>query len=327
MTDMTSHQAAQPMISFIVPYYNLPKALLCECIDSILALPLDDNEREIVVVDDGSSFCPLNEMEDYRDRLIYVRQNNAGLSEARNRGIDISTGRYIQFVDGDDCLIGSGYEHCLSVVRKDDTVDLLMFHPTTEQEVVQNIADNEPQSGSAYMKHENLRASAWGYLFKRSILGKLRFTPGLLHEDEDFTPQLMLRAEKVVETTAVAYYYRQRDNSIMTNLDPAHVEKRLNDKESIIGKLHVMADRLPMADRLGMQRRVHQLTMDYLYDTIVTTRSEEELERRIRQLEQKGLFPLPDKDYTQKYKWFRLLSKNKLTRKLLMKAVLKAENR
>ena len=113
----------------------------------------------------------------------------------------------------------------------------------------------------------------------------------------------------------------------MTNLDPAHVEKRLNDKESIIGKLHVMADRLPMADRLGMQRRVHQLTMDYLYDTIVTTLSEEELERRIRQLEQKGLFPLPDKDYTQKYKWFRLLSKNKLTRKLLMKAVLKAENR
>ena len=319
---MTHQKTTLPTVSFIVPYYNLPKELLNECINSLLSLPLSDEEREIVVVDDGSDFCPLNEMADFRDRLIYVRQKNAGLSEARNRGINISTGRYIQFVDGDDCLLLSGYEHCLNLIRKDETIDLLLFGSTTTGESNDSFSDSEPQSGSHYMRHENLRASAWGYLFKRSILGKLRFTPGLLHEDEDFTPQLMLRAEHVVDTTATAYYYRQRENSIITNLDKAHVERRLNDKESIIGKLNFMADGLPTADRIGMQRRVHQLTMDYLYDTIVTTRSAQELETRIERLAQKGLFPLPDKDYTQKYKWFRRLSANKLTRKLLVKAIL-----
>ena len=50
----TSSQETQPIVSFIITYYNLPIQMLCECIDSILALSLRSFEREIIVIDDGS---------------------------------------------------------------------------------------------------------------------------------------------------------------------------------------------------------------------------------------------------------------------------------
>ena len=100
----------KPLISFIITYYNLPVEMLYECIDSILALSLRTDEREIIVVDDGSDSSPINELMRYGDDIIYVRQKNQGLSAARNKGIDVATGSYFQFVDADDQLIQHPYE-------------------------------------------------------------------------------------------------------------------------------------------------------------------------------------------------------------------------
>ena len=101
----------RPLVSFIVTTYNLPTTLLCECLQSILSLSLSKEEREIIVVDDGSEVSPLNDLVELRDKIVYVRQRNKGLSEARNMGLVCAQGKFIQFVDGDDYLIQAPYEH------------------------------------------------------------------------------------------------------------------------------------------------------------------------------------------------------------------------
>lgn len=57
-----------------------------------------------------------------------------------------------------------------------------------------------PVSGAEYMRHNNIKGSPWWYIFRRNMLGSLRFHKGLIVEDEEFTPQLLLRAEKVFVT-------------------------------------------------------------------------------------------------------------------------------
>ena len=105
----------KPLISFILTYYNLPVNMLCQCIDSVMALSLSPEEREIIVVDDGSKDSPVNSLMKYGDDITYIRQRNQGLSEARNTGIQMAAGQYLQFVDGDDLLNTDAYEHCLQI--------------------------------------------------------------------------------------------------------------------------------------------------------------------------------------------------------------------
>jgi glycosyltransferase involved in cell wall biosynthesis len=59
--------SSQPLISFIVCAYNLPLEMLQQCLQSILSLSLSQDEREIIVVDDGSEVSPLNDMLEMRD--------------------------------------------------------------------------------------------------------------------------------------------------------------------------------------------------------------------------------------------------------------------
>ena len=211
MQTTQSNTPTPPLVTFIVAYYNLPVTMLCQCLDSILALSLSNAEREIIVIDDGSDDNPLPSLGRYLADIIYVRQRNSGLSEARNRGIQLANGQYVQFVDADDYLLRTPYEHCLDLVRYQKS-DVVMFDLTDDSESSPSADFNtdDLNSGTEYLSHHNLHASACGYLFRRAIIGQLRFTPGILHEDEEFTPQLLLRAETVASTNAQAYYYRRR---------------------------------------------------------------------------------------------------------------------
>ena len=304
----------QPLVSFIVTCYNLPTDMLCECIDSILKLNLQPEEREIIIVDDGSDKSPMNDLLKYGDDIIYVRQKNGGLSTARNKGIEVATGNYLQFVDGDDQLIQSGYDYCLDILRRHQDADMVLFdfdeHTCPEQAATAE--SPTPMSGTSYMRHHNIHGTAWGYLFRRTTLSDLRFTPGIYHEDEEFTPQLLIRAETVYPTMAKAYCYNCRPDSIITSQDEAHIEKRFNDMLQVIRHLHQMADRLPNNDQLAMERRVAQLTMDYIHNVIRQTRSLTITQQRIETLRAEGLFPLPDRNYTKKYQWFRRMTNSRL---------------
>lgn len=314
----TSLQETQPLVTFVVCYYDLPMQMLCQCVDSILALSLQRDEREIIVVDDGSDISPTNALMQYGEDIIYVRQKHSGLSAARNMGINMARGRYLQFVDGDDRLMTEPYNHCLDILRSHEDADMVVFDFTSSTDVSTTYTDGPVLSGTDFMRHHNIHGSACLYLFRQKTLSELRFTPGIFHEDEEFTPQLLLRAEHVYPTDAHAYYYCLRPNSITSTTDEQKVQKRLDDLHAITHRLYLMADGLPLNDRLALRRRVAQLTMDYLYQIIMQTRSAQQLDTRIAMLRSEGLFPLPDEDYSQKYVWFRRMTSTALGRTLLL---------
>ncbi len=313
--------SSAPFVTFIITYYDLPVQMLCQCIDSILALKLQSEEREIIVVDDGSKVSPVNALMQYGDQIVYVRQTNGGLSVARNRGIELAHGEYLQFVDADDWLVRAGYDHSLAIVRRQPTIDILMFDKTDDPTLTNQPYNDKAVavlSGTELMRGHNIHGTAWGYMFRRQVLGQLRFTPGIFHEDEEFTPLLLLRTEQVAVTEAKAYYYRLRHHSI-TNSDTDDARRqRLSDCHGVIVRLHQLCSSLPVSDSQALSRRVAQLTMDYIYQMIIQGTKRQEVEQLIAELYDEGLFPLPDRNYTVKYNWFRRMSATKAGRTLLI---------
>ena len=89
----------------------------------------------------------------------------------------------------------------------------------------------------------------------------------------------------------------------------------------MISHLNNLTDHLPNNDRLALQRRIAQLTMDYLYNIIRQTQSRHYLDRKIEALRKEGLFPLPDRDYTEKSIWFRRLTNSQTGLSLLMRII------
>lgn len=318
--DYTPTHDAQPLVTFIITCYNLPLPMVCECIDSILALSLSASEREIILVDDGSDVCLMNSLMTYGDDILYIRQKNGGVSVARNTGLQMATGRFIQIVDGDDCILQAPYEHCLDIIRYGKETDVVLFDFTNQKQSSHTTCQtSEATTGAEYMRNHNMRGAVWCCLFRNALRGTLQFTPGISYgEDEEFTPQLLLRAEHVYATPAKAYYYRKRESSAVHQKDPVSKQKRLEDTLTVIRHLHTLTDSVPHDERLALQRRVAQLTMDYIYNTIVLTYSRQELDNRLDTLYAEGLFPLPDRDYSQKYKWFRKMTNSSFGRSVLL---------
>ena len=310
----------QPLVSFILTDYDLPTELLCEAIDSILRLNLQPSEREIIVVDDGSDHSPMNDLLRYGEEIIYVRQKNGGVSVARNTGMEMAKGKYLQLLDGDDTLLKTPYDHCLDIIRNHQDADVVMFDFTHNAQETQTVfRSTNLKSGVELMRSENLRGSACCYLFRQAVRGQLLFSPGIEYgEDEEFTPQLLIRAEAVYTTDAKAYFYRERQTSAVHQQTAERTDKRLSDHLTVIIRLNNLADRRPLEERLALQRRVAQLTMDHIYNTIMTTRSEARLDDTIAALRQQNLFPLPDHDYSTKYVWFRKLTNSSIGRKILL---------
>ena len=93
-----------PLVSIIVPVYNVAN-YIGECLDSLLNQTY--RNIEIILINDGSSDESEKICKEYLvndPRIKYVYQDNAGLSMARNRGIDLATGEYLTFVDSDDYI-------------------------------------------------------------------------------------------------------------------------------------------------------------------------------------------------------------------------------
>jgi glycosyltransferase involved in cell wall biosynthesis len=304
-------------ISFIITAYNIQPSMLKACIESVLALNLDNELREILLIDDGSDSSPLPHLGSLADEIVYIRQQNQGVSGARNTGLRLATGQYIQFVDGDDQLLPA-YHQCLDIAEK-HRPDIIAFDMTTNKDDKQAPPETVgPMEGSQYLLKHNVHGAVWSYLFRKSALSNLLFTKGIAYgEDEEFTPQLILRADRIYTTNAKAYFYRQHPSSATHQKDEENIRKRLDDNISVILHLNKISDTLPTAEREALKRRVAQLTMDLIYNAITMTRNPEKVEQYISQLYAEGLFPLPQRDYTKKYKYFRMMTQTKTGRKIL----------
>lgn len=317
-----------PIVSFIITYYCEPLPLLAECLRSVLQVrslmmqrEMARQDFEIVVVDDGSQLSPLGMLKQMDEDICYIRQTNAGLSAARNAGLAAAHGEYVQFVDADDALLPHAY--CSLCPQSREEADIILFRFTSDEGrwhedradafTDKNTSPARPpgcrraMSGPQYMLQHNVRASACCYLFRRSLLGRLRFADGMLHEDELFTPLLLLRMHSVRDYTWPAYYYRQRPHTITHTDTACHIARRLNDTETILHCLRDVANHLWGDDRRALMRRVEQLTTDYIYIMWKVEADRQERVRRMRQLTADGLLPLPLHPYTLRHWVFSLV--------------------
>ena len=295
-----------PLVSFIITTSKHQKEYLVECIKSILQLSLNPKEREIILIDDGSDICPLNDLAEYLPNIIYLRQPNQGVSVARNYGMKIATGKYIQFIDGDDYILKAAYEHCLDIVRYHQP-DIVTFNYCKNNKNIEPSYElPTPVTGTDFLNNNNLHGAAWSYIFRHSIVGSLQFTPGIVYgEDEEFTPQLFLRAERIFKINTEAYFYRDNKNSVSHQYHKEKIQLRMDNSMEVLLHLQQLLDKIPVAERQALNRRIAQLTMDYLYNNIRLNHSLISLNKCIKQLRSHGLYPIPDKDYTKKYTMFR----------------------
>ena len=216
-------------ITVIVPVYNVENYLR-KCLDSIMAQTYKN--IEIIVVNDGSTdtsgeIC--KEFSGMDHRIIYIEQENAGLSAARNTGLNNMSGDYVTFVDSDDWIeqdyietlykkiveyqadiaVGNYY----SYNEDEETYYFHIYGNSYYEKVYDNISIFENLYESQEMKSFAL-ISAWGKLYKAKLFDYLRFDKGKLGEDGYFNQKMYLSVNKVVYLNKGLYAYRQRSGSI-----------------------------------------------------------------------------------------------------------------
>lgn len=210
----------QPVLSLVIPVYNVAPYLPA-CLDSLLRLnPPPD---EIIVVDDGSTdSCP-EILASYAARLPQmrvVRQENGGLSAARNTGLALAKGKYLAFVDSDDVLAPDAYGAALAAAEADD-LDLVVlngnYHFEGRQDdypIYTDLQDRGVQTGSEWLierlEKRRLLHMVWLHVYRRDFLeaNGFSFVPRLIHEDVLWTTRVLLLARRIRVLPHCIYHYR-----------------------------------------------------------------------------------------------------------------------
>ena len=117
-------QTAKPLVSVIVPAYDVAE-YIGEALDSVLTQTFTD--YEIIVINDGSPDTPALEraLASYLPRIVYLKQENQGVSAARNAGIQAARGSLLAFLDGDDTWLPNYLEVQVAKIQADPTIDVL----------------------------------------------------------------------------------------------------------------------------------------------------------------------------------------------------------
>lgn len=227
-------------VSVIIPIYNVEK-FLGKCLTSVCRQTYKN--IEVILVDDGSQDNSLNIARDfsqYDSRIKVVRQSNAGVSAARNTGIEKSTGEYLCFIDADDIVSDDYVEYLLSlVVKYEAEVAVTTGVCYTIESFSKEISANRGSFREELLSSEEAtrRMLCYHYpigcyakMFKRSFLGNsCRFILGQrVGEGFNFNVYTLSRANKVVEGNKVIYMYRQDNTeSCMTKFNPEKVKAAL----------------------------------------------------------------------------------------------------
>lgn len=220
-----------PKISIIIPVYNTEEYVK-DAILSIMNQTIKD--IEILVINDGStdnSLQVIQELAKADCRIQIFSQENKGLFDARNKGMEEATGEYLYFMDSDDLLEQKALSSCYEKCEKEQ-LDLVFF----DAEVFGN--NTWKQSFFDYHRSEYIetriyqgteilnilidkniyRSPVWLYLTKRHFVQDigLTFYP-VIHEDQLFTGILYMKAQRVGYIPKAYFKRRLRANSFMTS--------------------------------------------------------------------------------------------------------------
>ena len=204
-------------VSVIIPVYN-PGKYLNACVESVINQSY--KELEIILVDDGSTdgsseVCDQYAQEDSRIRVIH--QNNQGLPNARNKGLDVAKGEFIGFVDSDDQISPIMYEALVEICEKENadiastrsTIALRTLYKKNIEEINYKVSD---QPLFTYLETEG--HSVWRRIYKRELFEKVRFEDINHGEDVIFSYDLYNLCKRSVCLEVPLYYWNQENTSM-----------------------------------------------------------------------------------------------------------------
>ena len=204
-------------LSIIVPVYKVEE-YLGECVDSLLSQTIDD--YEIILVDDGSPDNSGKIADEYAavnpDMIRVLHIDNGGQGRARNFALDIAKGDFVGFVDSDDWVTHDMYEKMYT--RAAETgADVVVC------DFMERFADGRESMLPASLQDNWLGSagSSCNKIFRRSLVGALRFPVGLWYEDFYFSAVMLLRSKHTEFIAEQLYVYRRGQESTMHNNNAA----------------------------------------------------------------------------------------------------------
>lgn len=212
------------LVSIVVPVYNVEKYLK-KCIDSILNQTYKN--LEIILVDDGSTDNSGKICDDYSssdERIKVIHKQNGGLSDARNLGIDNSTGKYITFIDSDDYITNNYIEYLVTILEKNNAdisiCDYKIVHNEfgfidKSKEIINIYTYEECIMKLLYGTHKLI--SACGKLYKKNLFKLIRYPKNQLFEDINTTYKTYFESKNIVVSNLKMYMYLVRNDSITTS--------------------------------------------------------------------------------------------------------------
>lgn len=242
-------------LSVIVPVYKA-EAYLRECVDSILNQT--EKDLELILVNDGSPDSSGEICAEYAarfpEKITALNIDNGGQGRARNFGIDVAKGDFLSFIDSDDFIEPDMFELMLAAAEREGA-DIVVC------DLEKRYADGRIEYVKAALQEDAMAAvgSASNKIFKRSLVGDIRFPVGLWYEDFSFSAKLAMISEKTVFVNEPLYIYRIGQESTMNN----------NNARKNLDMLEIMRDIRSFADNGGYQDNFEFLLINHvLLDSI-----------------------------------------------------------
>jgi glycosyltransferase involved in cell wall biosynthesis len=232
------------LVSIIVPIYN-SELFIDKCVQSIINQSY--NNIEIILVNDGSTDTSKEMCDNYAsidNRIKVIHKINGGLVSSRKTGLNLSTGEYILYVDGDDWIEEDLIKHYIEQVIKFNADVVISSHMENLEgriEILKNtfppgFYDKKKLISTIYPKmlyngkfsQFGIFSYSWGKLYRRELLIKnqLVVTEGItIGEDALCFYPTLLDAEALVILEQPYYHYRQRADSLIKTLKAIEISK------------------------------------------------------------------------------------------------------
>lgn len=207
-------------VSVIVPVYNSEK-FINACIDSLLEQTY--SEIEVIVVDDGSIDSTSEKLSDYIDdqRVRIVKQENRGVSVARNTGLAFARGEFVAFIDSDDVVHPELFATCVNLCNGNDGDFVLYDNEEFSSGQIPwfgQISSDRIVSVDAplsYYLDNGFKGGMSAMFVRRELLEGLEFLPGVSKgEDMCFSFSLLPRLKKGWHIRVPLYFYRRTEGSL-----------------------------------------------------------------------------------------------------------------
>ena len=212
-------------VSIIIPAYNVEKYIR----DIIKTIENQTySNKEIIIINDGSTDNTLEicqELSKKNKEIKIINQENKGVSEARNRGIEEATGEFIAFIDADDLLEKDMIEMLVRGLEKYNAdISICGYKIKSKHECYNYYGTgkiekyDQKQLISEFLKEEKISVSLWNKLFRRECIENIRFIKGLrINEDKLFLLKAILNAQDGVYQDLCKYIYIKREDSATTS--------------------------------------------------------------------------------------------------------------